>query len=297
VWVTNNAQVQVVDPAAGGGILATIDVGGSTSDLAITPNRQKVYVANIGSNNVSVISTTSRTVMATIPVGTSPVHVAVTPDGSRVYVANSGSNNLSVINSTTDTVTTTIAIASGVGGLAVKPDGTQLWVSAGYGPDILTVLSIPDHTVLYSAGAGSGFIGDFMRFLPNGSVLYAGSGCGCCGNVRLFNGSTFATITSRSWGNPGAGVAISPDGARAYGGATGSGCNGVPTLVKMDGPTGTILNQVAMAVIGGMAVSPDGTSLYAIEFSTTNMVVIDADSLAPVRTILLGGAPIIGEVQ
>jgi YVTN family beta-propeller protein len=297
VWVTNNAQVQVVDPAAGGGIVATIDVGGTTSDLAITPNRLKTYVTNIVSNNVSVISTASRAVTATIPVGTSPVHVAVTPDGSRVYVSNSGSKTLSVIDSTTDTVITSISLTTGVGGLAVKPDGTQLWVSAGYGPDILNVLSIPDHTVIHSAGAGSGFIGDFMRFLPNGSVLYAGSGCGCCGNVRLFNGTTFAAITTHSWGNPGAGVAISPSGPWVYGGATGSGCNGVSTLVKMDGQTGTILSQAALAVTSGMAISPDGTSLYVIQFNTTNLVVVDADSLAPVRTIVLGGTPGIGEVQ
>jgi YVTN family beta-propeller protein len=48
------------------------------------------YVANQGSNNVSVIETTGNTVMTTVAVGTNPIRVAVTPDGKHVYVANVG---------------------------------------------------------------------------------------------------------------------------------------------------------------------------------------------------------------
>jgi YVTN family beta-propeller protein len=297
LWVSNKTQIQIVDTAAGGGIVATINVGGTASDLVITPNRQKVYVANSGSNIVSVISIASRTVTASIPVGTSPGKLAMTPDGSRIYVSNGGSNTVSVIDSTTDTVLTSIPISAGVGGIAVKPDGTQLWVSAGYGPDILTVLSISDYAVLHSAGAGSGFVGDLLKFLPNGSILYAASGCGCCGNVRLFNGSTFAAITSNPWGNPGAGLAISPDGAWVYGGATGSGCNGIGTLVKMDSQSGAIRTQVATPVTNNMAVSPDGTLLYVTQASAPTLVVVDANSLTSIRTFDLGGAPLLGEVQ
>jgi YVTN family beta-propeller protein len=177
VWVVNTALdgVQVVVPTAGGGVFATVPVGTSPSSLAITPDGQKVYVSNRGSNDVSVISAASQTVTATIAVDASPASIAVTPDGSRVYVSTGGSKTVSVIDATTDTMISSISLAPGTGGLAVKPDGTELWVSAGYGPDFLNVVSIPDHTVLHSAGAGSAFIGDVMRFLPNGSVLYAAS--------------------------------------------------------------------------------------------------------------------------
>jgi YVTN family beta-propeller protein len=60
-----------------------------------------VYVANNGSNTVSVIGTaTNQVVGSPIPVGNGPIGVAVTPDGSRVYVANNGSNTVSVIDTT-----------------------------------------------------------------------------------------------------------------------------------------------------------------------------------------------------
>ena len=55
------------------------------------------YVANGGSNTVSVIDTATKTVVATVGVGSVPDGIAVTPDGTHVYVANSSSDTVSVI--------------------------------------------------------------------------------------------------------------------------------------------------------------------------------------------------------
>ena len=76
----------------------------------MTPGGDFVYVANGGSNNVSVIRTSDNTVVDTVDVGDAPVGVAVTPDGDFVYVANSlFTNDVSVIqtsdnNTVVDTV-------------------------------------------------------------------------------------------------------------------------------------------------------------------------------------------------
>jgi len=68
------------------------------------------YVANNGSNNVSVINTATNTVAATVPVGSLPGGIAVTPDGYFVYVSNFGSNSVSVINTTTNAVVATVDV-------------------------------------------------------------------------------------------------------------------------------------------------------------------------------------------
>src|SRR5436189_20063 len=78
-------------------VTATIAVGTTPEELAVTPNGTEVYVANEGSNNVSVIDTSTNAVTATVDVGTTPVDVAITPDGADVYVSNSASNTVSVI--------------------------------------------------------------------------------------------------------------------------------------------------------------------------------------------------------
>src|SRR6266849_7658189 len=73
-----------------------------------------VYVANAGSNSVSVIKTANNTVVATIPLASSPAAVAVTPDGTRAY-ATSGSGSVYLISTITNTVIATIAIKSASG--------------------------------------------------------------------------------------------------------------------------------------------------------------------------------------
>src|SRR2546427_1093821 len=67
--------------------------------LAYDSGNGYVYVANAGSDNVSVISGT--TVVATVPVGDDPIGVAYDSGNGYVYVTNDNSNNVSVISTTT----------------------------------------------------------------------------------------------------------------------------------------------------------------------------------------------------
>ena len=80
--------------------------------VAVTPNGAYVYVTNVGSDSVSVISTATNTVTATVPVGSDPDGVAVTPNGAYAYVTNEGSDSVSVISTATNTVTATVPVGS-----------------------------------------------------------------------------------------------------------------------------------------------------------------------------------------
>ena len=90
------------------------------------------YVANGGSDTVSVIDTATHppSVVATVGVGMSPDGVAVTPNGKHVYVANASSNTVLVIRAATNTVVG-LPIKVGVQpiGVAITPDGTQAYVA------------------------------------------------------------------------------------------------------------------------------------------------------------------------
>ena len=87
--------------------------------------RDRVYVANSNSNNVSIINTANNNVTATIPVGIFPEGVAITPDGTKVYVTNYNGNTVSVINTATNNVTAIINVGQQSSGIAVTPDGTK----------------------------------------------------------------------------------------------------------------------------------------------------------------------------
>ena len=63
------------------------------------------YVANQGTNTVSVINTlTGQTVRSPIVVGSAPTGVVASPDGAYVYVATRTSGTVSVIRTSNNTV-------------------------------------------------------------------------------------------------------------------------------------------------------------------------------------------------
>ena len=62
-----------------------------------------IYVANSGSNSVTVINgATNATQTLTDPKARNPVAVAVNAVTNKIYVANSGSNNVTVIDGAHD---------------------------------------------------------------------------------------------------------------------------------------------------------------------------------------------------
>jgi YVTN family beta-propeller protein len=137
-YVTNNlgASVSVVG-IADGTILATVPVGPNPTELALSPDGTKLYVANSNalanppSGTVSVISTATNKVTATIPVGLSPDGVAVTPDGSQIYLADVAGNGVSVISAASNAVTKTIPVGTSPHGrgIFIGPAPTSLAAS------------------------------------------------------------------------------------------------------------------------------------------------------------------------
>jgi len=104
------------------------------------------YITNYGSNNVSVIDTSTNTVTANVTVGTGPYGVAVNPAGTHVYVANYDSNNVSVINTSTNTVTDNVTVGTKPFGVAVNPAGTRVYV-ANEGSNNVSVINTSTNTV------------------------------------------------------------------------------------------------------------------------------------------------------
>ena len=65
--------------------------------LALSPDESRVYAANIGSDNVTVIDGDERRVLADPPVGEEPEGIGVDPDTGEVLVANQEDGMLSVL--------------------------------------------------------------------------------------------------------------------------------------------------------------------------------------------------------
>jgi YVTN family beta-propeller protein len=76
--------------------------------VAISPDENIVFIANAGSDDVSVIDQHTDRGLAHISVGSNPRGVAITPDGSRVFVNNVLDGTLSVIDTDDLVVTHTV---------------------------------------------------------------------------------------------------------------------------------------------------------------------------------------------
>src|SRR3954451_17770172 len=64
-------------------VVATVRVGVSPAQMVLSPDRKSVYIANTGSDTVSVLNTADNTIARTIalPRASKPVGVALNPNG------------------------------------------------------------------------------------------------------------------------------------------------------------------------------------------------------------------------
>jgi len=70
------------------------------------------YVANYGSDTVSLFDINTKTELQQIPVGTQPHGTWISNNGKFLYVANMGSNNISVIDIKTNTKITDVTVGN-----------------------------------------------------------------------------------------------------------------------------------------------------------------------------------------
>jgi YVTN family beta-propeller protein len=149
-------------------VVATITVGVNPNGVAVTPDGSAAYVANSGSNTVSVIK--AQSVVATIPVGNTPMFVALTPDDTTAFVTNNKDNTVSVISTATNTVTDTIPVGLAPWGLAVKPDGTKLWVcnrGTGNSDGTVSVIDVATHKTVRTIPIPVGQSPLYVLFSPD----------------------------------------------------------------------------------------------------------------------------------
>jgi len=139
------SQVTVVD---------TIVVGDYPRGVGVNPQTDRIYVANSGSDNVSVIDGSGDSVIATIVVGGHPYGVGVNSQTNRIYVANWGSNNVSVIDGSGDSLIATVGVGYGPYGVGVNPQTNRIYV-ANSGSDSLSVIDGSGDSVIAAVGVGN----------------------------------------------------------------------------------------------------------------------------------------------
>ena len=185
LFVASNSTgaVYAINPFNPSGIpqmVANITVG-KNPDALLANGLGLLYVANKGSDNVTVINTTTLATMMNISVGLAPSALAMNATGF-VFVANYGSDSVSVIN-TTGVVNATYKVGTDPSALAFNATG--FLVVANELSNNLTVINTTSgaHTQITSGVNGP----DALAINASGDLLVANKGTG---NLTVYSGNT-----------------------------------------------------------------------------------------------------------
>ena len=201
------AMAACIGTASADWVTTTVAAGRGPWAVTLNPVTNKIYVANLGSDNVTVIDGATNGTL-TVDVGDSPVAVAVNPVTNKVYVANQGSDNVTVIDGTTNT-TTTVPTDSGPCAVAVNPVTNKIYVANGSSNSVTVIDGATNDTAAAAAGARP--IAVAVNPLTN-KIYIANYNSN---DVTVIDGATNATTTVATGRYPCA-VSVNPVSNRIY---------------------------------------------------------------------------------
>jgi YVTN family beta-propeller protein len=256
-----SAHGRAVAPHPGAGSVSTVTVGQAPGQVVYDSGNGYVYVANSGSNSVSVINDT--TVVATVAVGSSPDGLTYDPANGFVYVSNGLSSNVTVINGTS-------VVASVPAGIYPKPsayDSANGWI---YVPNNAS----NNVTVINGTSVvGSIAVGHFpvaASYDPKNGFVYVSNYL--ASSVSVINGSSVQATVPLTGGPP------TPDPlATVYDGANGFMYvmdQGYTTITVLNG-TSTVANVNVGWYPQGAAFDPANGYMYVPNTASNNVSVID----------------------
>ncbi len=229
VTAEDTDKVHVIN-AATNTIVQTVDTGtnlGTLNDdplgVTVSPDGTRVYVANSGSDTVSVFSahatTGELTALTTITAGDLTRDVAVSPDGTRLYVANQSANSVQVFDTGSNDLVATVTVPGGLGAfnapfdVAVNPAGTRVYVVNASG-NTVSVVDTATNAVVATPATGAS--PRSVAVAPNGNHFYVVNQNDA--TISQFNAAdnsllaTSADFSANPGSHAGTGAAISPDG-------------------------------------------------------------------------------------
>lgn len=264
---------------------ATIGVGVNPYQLATVGNY--VYVANQGSNTVSVVDSTQNLTIATIPVGLQPYGVTYATSTQEVYVTNLMGNTISVIDAsstrgTYNTVTNTINV--GIQPYYVTYYGTKVYAT-NHVSDTVSVIDTTTHTVIATIPVGYAplalkVLGNYL-YVANFGSAYGGAGQG---TVSVINISTNTIATTTIVGSGARGVAVAGS-TEVYVTNFNDG-----TVSVISGATKTVTNTI---MVGNQprGILALGSNVYVENYEDGTISVIATSTHTVTATIKVGSTP------
>lgn len=270
-------------------VLMKSPVGAGAAGIAVSADGTRAYIADSGSNTVSVIHPLSGQLLQTWTVRGNPASAVLTRDGSRLYVISvqSYGGYITVLDTSSGAVVKEFPVPSlgesyGVPeAIVIAPDGARIYVSvaeipfdARYTANGLVLVFDTAATSLKHIIFGGG--GGGLALAPDGQTLYVGGAIGTA--VISTSSNRVVDVIPGVAGY----LAVSPDGSRLY----AAFLNQVSVINTANN---WIVGQIDLpGYAGPLAFTPDG-SRALVTGASTSLTVIDTASSAVVGTVPVGG--------
>ena len=252
--------------ASGGSPVLSIPVGIAPEGIAYDAALGEEFVANAGSNNVSVLSDATNTVVHTVNVGDYPEGIAVDVSKDEAFVANKLSNNVSIISDTTNDVVATLAVGDGPDAAAYDAGQGEVFV-ANFGSGTVSVISETSDSVVATVRVGAE---------PTGVAYDSGKAEVFVANHGSANLSVISDVTNTV-------VASIQVGGLPYGLAYDSGKGEILETDSYGGPVVNVVSDSSNSVVNSIPVGPtpynaayvpQADELFVTNFGSDNVSVI-----------------------
>jgi DNA-binding beta-propeller fold protein YncE len=272
-------------------------VGADPTDLCDTTD-QMVYVANGGSDNLSLVSAASMEIESQVRLGIEPGGTPGTMaavGSSEIYVLNADADNITVLNSSTDQPFASIALNFTPAALTFDPTDDQVFVSGGLtgggGPGILVVIQSSTRSILHAmtfqSPAGEMVLDPAtgILYVPVADNYSALNGSGGHGYIEMLNTTSDRLIGSIPVGPFPALLALDPETNDLYvASPTRSGLSIYPSdqtnVSVIHLSNDSIGGNVSMpGVPTSLIFDPASQALYATVLGSRNISVVNASDL------------------
>jgi uncharacterized repeat protein (TIGR01451 family) len=294
-YIPSQDGVTVIDVSTNT-VVNTVATGALAQTITISPDGRRAYLANTN-NTITVLDTVLATdpskngLVATISLGPNSraYGLAVSPDGKALYAADELGNNLLIIDPILNQVTGMVPVPQSWS-LAVSPDGSTVYVGPQGGTSLAKV-NVSTQAVTQLPLPFSLTSARMLLVSSDGSKVYIDNNTGP--GIAAFDTTSNTVSGQVPLGNTDLqGMVLSQDGGLLYA-SDGWLSPASGHLEVVDTTSMTTAANPAVPTTGtpvGIALSPDGKSLYVVD-SGGAVLVVDAVSYAVLKTIPVGVAP------
>jgi len=257
-------------------VLTTVPTGLNPWAVTVNLVTNKIYIANQGSNTVTVID--GMTFESTsVPVGNYPYAIAANSMTNKIYVANYNSANVTVIDGATKQ-TNTITVGSNPNALAVNPVTNNIYVANDSSNNVTVIDGATNGTNTVAVGINPR--GVAVNQVTN-QIYVTNWGSS---TLTVIDGNTNLTTLITVGTNPFS-IALNPVTNKIY--VANWGSNNVSVI---DGST----NGVTTIAVGNnpnsLAINPVTNKIYVANYANSNVTVIDG-AYNRTRTVTAGDGP------